>query len=447
MQEDFDPYEKEIKYYTIGDKTTLKVGIISDSQIIPEENSPNFFYQIFSQNLKNTLEVLKSQNIQALIFAGDLTDSGTPYAYDTINKIFDEVYKEGEKRPIFNFIMGNHDYWLKYMVNNKFCPVPGDIRQMQFLFYDKLKEKPFSHKVINGYHFINWGCENGSMDDPNQNVEWAENQIKIAYEDSKTKPIIVTTHFNAKGTVIGSNDYCAKNLREIFNNYPNIIHFSGHSHYSLIDERSIWQGKFTSVQTQSISYLELEHGFENGIIPCNEYGNNKMAGQNYMGIIMDLTNNKCEMQRISFADKGIPYGKPWIVDVPIDINNFKYTLEKRINESIPPIFKFNNEEEKKIILEKDDKIKSGYAIKFIAAFHESFVHKYRVVLKNIKNNKIKEIFYPSDHFLLPKDRKSIMRYQFNKTGLEKGEYNVKIYALESFGKESENHLEGNIMIE
>ena len=102
---------------------------------------------------------------------------------------------------------------------------------------------------------------------------------------------------------------------------------------------------------------------------------------------------------------------------------------------------------KKIILEKDDKIKSGYAIKFIAAFHESFVHKYRVVLKNIKNNKIKEIFYPSDHFLLPKDRKSIMRYQFNKTGLEKGEYNVKIYALESFGKESENHLEGNIMIE
>ena len=244
MQEDFDPYEKEIKYYTIGDKTTLKVGIISDSQIMPEENSPNFFYQIFSQNLKNTLEVLKSQNIQALIFAGDLTDSGTPYAYDTINKIFDEVYKEGEKRPIFNFIMGNHDYWLKYMVNNKFCPVPGDIRQMQFLFYDKLKEKPFSHKVINGYHFINWGCENGSMDDPNQNVEWAENQIKIAYEDSKTKPIIVTTHFNAKGTVIGSNDYCAKNLREIFNKYPNIIHFSGHSHYSLIDERSIWQGKF-----------------------------------------------------------------------------------------------------------------------------------------------------------------------------------------------------------
>ena len=268
-----------------------------------------------------------------------------------------------------------------------------------------------------------------------------------AYEDSKTKPIIVTTHFNAKGTVIGSNGYSAKNLREIFNKYPNIIHFSGHSHYSLIDERSIWQGEFTSIQTQSISYIELEHGFENGIIPCDEYGNNSMAGKNYMGIIMDLTDNKCEMQRFSFAEKGIPYGKPWIVDVPIDRNNFKYTLEKRIQERNQPIFKFNNEEEKKIIFEKDNRIKSGYAIKFISALHEDFVYKYKVVLKNINSNEIKEIFYPSDHFLLPKDRKIIMRYQFNKAKLEKGEYNVKIYAVESFGKESENYLEGNITIE
>jgi hypothetical protein len=284
------------------------------------------------------------------------------------------------------------------------------------------------------------------MDDPNQNVEWAENQIKIAYEDDKTKPIIVQTHFNAKDTVYGSNIYFAKNLREIFNKYPNIIHFSGHSHYSLIDERSIWQDEFTSIQTQSISYTELEHGFQNGIIPCDEYGDNEIAGKNYMGLIMDLTDNQCKIQRISFAENGILYGEPWIVDVPIDKNNFRYTLDKRLMKRNRPVFKFKNEEDKKIILEKDDKIKSGYALKFIAASHEDFVYKYKVVLKNVKNNEIKEIFYVSDHFLLPKDRKSIMRYQFNKNGLDKGEYNIKIYAIESFGKESENFLEGNIII-
>ena len=89
----------------------------------------------------------------------------------------------------------------------------------------------------------------------------------------KKKPIFITTHFNAKDTVYGAEYFFAKSLRELFNKYQNIIHFSGHSHYSLIDERSIWQKEFTSIQTQSISYTELDPGFENGIYPCDEYGN------------------------------------------------------------------------------------------------------------------------------------------------------------------------------
>ena len=178
MNEPFDPYEDKIISHTIGDGKTLKVGIISDSQIIPSDKKSDEWLKIFSHHLKNTLEILKKNKIQALIFAGDLTDSGTEYAYNEINEIINSVYKEEEK-PIYNFIMGNHDYWLSYMENGKFSVKNGDKKEMQILFYNKLKEKPFSHKVINGYHFINWGSENGSMDDPNQNVEWAENQIKM----------------------------------------------------------------------------------------------------------------------------------------------------------------------------------------------------------------------------------------------------------------------------
>ena len=272
MSEKFNPYEEKIIYHTIGDGKTLKVGIISDSQIIPSDKEQDKFLKIFSFHLKNTLEILKAQKIQVLIFAGDLTDSGTEYAYNELKEIFKNVYKTEEEKPIFNFIMGNHDYWLSYMENGKFCPKSGDIEQMQLLFYNNLKEKPFSHKVINGYHFINWGCENGSMDDPNQNLEWAETQIKLALEDNQLKPIFLTTHFNAEDTVYGSNDFSAKSLRNLFNKYQNIIHFSGHSHYSLIDERSIWQKEFTSIQTQSVSYTELEAGFAHGTYPCDEYG-------------------------------------------------------------------------------------------------------------------------------------------------------------------------------
>ena len=446
MSDKFNPYEEKVIYHTVGDGKTLKVGIISDSQIIPSNKESDKFLQIFSVHLKNTLEILKTQKIQSLIFAGDLTDSGTEYAYNELLHIFKSVYKNEEEKPIFNFIMGNHDYWTSYMESGKFSPKSGNIEEMQLLFYNHLKEKPFSHKVINGYHFINWGCENGSMDDPNQNVEWAETQIKIALEDSKIKPIFVTTHFNAKDTIYGSDSYCAKSLRELFNKYQNIIHFSGHSHFSLIDERSIWQKEFTSIQTQSISYIELEGGFQHGIYPCDEYGDIQIAGKNYMGLIMDVKEQSCKIQRISF-ENGKFYGDPWTVDIPIDKNNFKYTFEKRIKERNLPIFNFETEEDKKIIFEKDDKIKSGCAIKFKAAFHDNFIQKYKIIFKNKENNEIKEMFFATDFYLLPEDRKKIMRYSFDKNWLKKGEYLIKIYGIESFGKESENYLEGNVIID
>ena len=78
-----------------------------------------------------------------------------------------------------------------------------------------MKEKPFTHKVINGYHFINWGSENGSMDEPNQNIEWVENQIKMSLKDDKTKPIFITTHFAPKSTVYGSNEYGTQTITNV----------------------------------------------------------------------------------------------------------------------------------------------------------------------------------------------------------------------------------------
>ena len=443
MNENFNPYEDKLIYHSIGDKKTLKVGIISDSQIIPSNKKEDEWLKIFSEHLKKALEVLKLHQIEVLIFAGDLTDSGTEYAYDEILSIYKSVYKNEEEKPIFNYIMGNHDYWLSYMENGKFCPKFGEPKELQFLFFNKLKEKPFSHKVINGYHFINWGSEDGS-DNPNTNIDWIESQIKIALEDDKNKPIFVTTHYAAEDTVYGSNDWGTKSIKTILKKYPNIIHFSGHSHFSLIDERSIWQKEFTSIQTQSVSYIELDKGFENGPYPCDEYGSIQEAGRNFMGLIMNVNQSQIEILRISL-EKDKLYGEPWIIELPCDINNFKYTLDKRIKERNNPRFIFENEDDKKIIFENDEKIKNGIAFKFKAAYHENFVHTYKLQLINDKNE-INEKLYCSDFYLLPEDRKKILRFNLKKEGIPPGLYKVKIFAVESFGKQSDNFLEGELKL-
>ena len=443
MNENFNPQEDKLIYHSIGDKKTLKVGIISDSQIIPSNKKEDEWLKIFSEHLKKALEVLKLHQIEVLIFAGDLTDSGTEYAYDEILSIYKSVYKNEEEKPIFNYIMGNHDYCLSYMENGKFCPKFGEPKELQFLFFNKLKEKPFSHKVINGYHFINWGSEDGS-DNPNTNIDWIESQIKIALEDDKNKPIFVTTHYAAEDTVYGSNDWGTKSIKTILKKYPNIIHFSGHSHFSLIDERSIWQKEFTSIQTQSVSYIELDKGFENGPYPCDEYGSIQEAGRNFMGLIMNINQSQFEILRISL-EKDKLYGEPWIIELPCDINNFKYTLDKRIKERNNPRFIFENEDDKKIIFENDEKIKNGIAFKFKAAYHENFVHTYKLQLINDKNE-INEKLYCSDFYLLPEDRKKILRFNLKKEGIPPGLYKVKIFAVESFGKQSDNFLEGELKL-
>ena len=431
---DYNPYD-EIKEYTVGDSKTLKIGVIGDTQLISLSQNDEFYLQ-FTKNLKKTLEILKENKINVLIIDGDITNVGYPEAYDNFLTQFNSVYGDVEKEniPILNLIMGNHDYWtlsgLDYSYKNN--------KEKQKLFEEKTKEKPFTHKIINGYHFINWSCDNASLDNPIVYFSWFEKQIKIANNSDK-KPIFVTTHFPPEYTVYGSEEWGEENLNKYFKKYPQIINFSGHSHFSLIDERSIYQKDYTAIQTQSISYIELENGKVNGSIPKDEYDNLMISAKNCMGLICNVNDNKVVIKRISF-EKNEFYGDDWIIDIPIDKKNFRYLHEEMEKKSAKPYFIFENDEDKKIIIEKNN---NKNIIKFKQAFHPNFVHSYQIIFKN---NLDKEyiFLYFSDFFLMPSDRKKIISFGLN--DYLNGKYNVKIYAIESFGKISDNYIEDNIII-
>ena len=64
-----------------------------------------------------------------------------------------------------------------------------------------------------------------------------------------------------------------------------------------------------------------------------------------------------------------------------------------------------------------------------------------------EKNEIIEKLYCSDFYLLPEERKNILRFQLKKNNIPNGIYSVKIYAIESFGKESDNYVEGKLKLE
>ena len=257
----------------------------------------------------------------------------------------------------------------------------------------KKQKKSLFHIKINGYHFINWSCENGSLYKPITNNEWFEKEIKKALNDSNTKPIFVTTHFPPYDTVYGSKEWGDSLLNGYFKEYPQIINFSGHSHFSLIDERSIYQKDYTAIQTQSLSYIELEKGKVNGSILIDEFDDAMISTNNSMRLIYDVNDNAIVIKRISF-EKNEFYGNDWIIDLPINKNNFKYLYEVMEKKSIKPEFIFENEDDKKVLVEK---IGDRNIIKFKQAVHPYFIHSYKIIFKT-EDRKEYQYSYFSDFF-------------------------------------------------
>ena len=424
----YSPYAPT-ESFTVGDGKTLKVGILGDTQLIYSDKDPYYNYTV---HLEKAFKVMRNNDVAVIIFTGDISNCGHEYAFKIFKDQFDKAFPDN--KPILNIAMGNHDYY--YFKHKQSIPVIH-----QKTLEKVLNEKPFSHKIINGYHFINWGSMNPNSFTSNTNLLWANEQIEQAVKDNSTKPVFVNTHLAPYGTMYGSDLWGTPSIGYVLKHYEQVISFSGHSHYALTDERSIWQGEYTAIQTQAIAYIELEYGKENGSIPTDEFGDKIYSKRNYMGLIMNVQEDKIELQRISFENDGEIYKEksPWIVDLPIEKKTFRYVTEKRILNRTKPYFE--NGDIKYIQAIKDEKIYKQ--LQFTQAKHEDFVHSYRIIFK--KDEKEKEFLYFSDFFLMPKNRTETLTVKIS-NAIEKGEYDVSIYAIESFGLESTVPLSKKISI-
>ena len=408
---EFTPFSSEITKIKIKDGKFAKIGIISDFQLDRENN--NIVYQYYSDNVYQALKIFKKNNIDILLIAGDITNNGHIINYLHFKKIFYSVYNN-YKKPTIISVMGNNDYRDK-----KFTKIEN-----QKKLFNYIKAYPYSHYIINNYNFIFWSNDNSSSDEKGiEDYTW----IKLALEkarknlNKKGDPIFVITHMPPKGTVYGSELF-HKGIYDILKNYPEVICISGHSHHSLKNIKSIWQGEFTVINTQSLSYTAIDNYFEN---KGDTFLNSAKNGS--MGLIAHLNKENIIFDRIEFCS-GEKYGESWKIDFPVEQSKFIYQFDKR-NKKIKPVFQDKNE----IKIEKDTKNgKNDYYINFKAAFHEDYVYSYKIVLKKKdKKDVYKELYYYSDYYKNKLDRKEILKFHLP-NDIKKGIYDIEIYAIDSF---------------
>ena len=140
-------------------------------------------------------------------------------------------------------------------------------------------------------------------------------------------------HEHVLDTVYGSTEEDGWGIdcfKDIFEEYPQIIHFSGHSHYPINDPRSIWQGAFTAVGTGAVYYAELTVDGENKVHPTN----NKKIAQTW---IVEVNAQNEVLLKGYDALSGSLLCKNKLHDLT-DTNARSYTPEQQMAASSAPAF-------------------------------------------------------------------------------------------------------------
>ena len=327
-----------------GGTPKLKFGVISDVHLCANPKGPGLLKGYDTATLEHTLTWYRDQGVDAVAVVGDIADRGIVEEMEafaaTWFKVFPNDHAPDGRRVERIVVYGNHDWGgqrYRPFVLDKY---KDESKLADHILIAKPKEhwerifhEPWEHvyrKEVKGYTFVGAQWSNGwcrGLDEVGvQGLDEFFTAQKGKIDPSL--PFFFFQHPHPKDTCYGpwawghDNGSATKNLSA----YSNAVAFSGHSHYSLTDERSIWQGAFTSLGTSSLRYTgytswSMPRGYENGSARQREkYDPYKVMKKFYthdgrQGMLVSVYDD-----RIVFARREFVYdtslGEDWVLPLP-----------------------------------------------------------------------------------------------------------------------------------
>ncbi len=241
---------------TVRGKVRLKFGVVSDTHL--DGNTRAWF--------RTALDWYRKQNIDALIIAGDMSNYGFFDELMYTAKEWARAFPNGKGPDGRNvtklFCTGNHCVWPLADWHKKRYSDPAELKKNVVVLDPKgawdraFKEDyaPVFSKSVNGFQFVgsHWFWD---KKDDGREAWFAANAKKI----DPSQPFFYFQHAHPKDTCYGDKAWGHDDgtSTRLLSALPNAIAFSGHSHFSLTDERSVWQGAFTSIGTASLNYTGI----------------------------------------------------------------------------------------------------------------------------------------------------------------------------------------------
>ena len=237
------------------DRPDLTLGVISDTHIGTRASAVI---------LERTLDFFHDRKVDAVMICGDLADwgllSGLKYIAETWEKVFPHGKGAGGKTVQKLFCTGNHDYegwWYGDMTAEMHALGYDEDEALVKLGMKKCWEEvfqeafaPIRKRTVNGFDFISaewYGYDKAPGYD--MTADWFKSH---GGELDPARPFFFFLHQPpAKTTASSWDGRLAQMVTDTLSAKPNAVAFSGHSHWTLNDERSIWQGAFTAVSVPS----------------------------------------------------------------------------------------------------------------------------------------------------------------------------------------------------
>ena len=421
----------------------LRFGVVSDIHLTTPESALTF---------ERALRYFDSRGVDAVVVPGDISDwglkSGIRYAADAWRRVFPRGIGSGGRKVERLFCTGNHDYrgWgygdmavemhaLGYSEDEALANL-GMKKCWEEVFEEPFE--PFRRRVVNGFEFVS-----SEYDVRHKAGEWfAANAASFDRE----RPLFYFTHYPAANTV--SSTVGRTNLPDmagVLDKFPNLFAFTGHTHWTLNDERSILQRGYTTVSVPSLSYTTIPGGYENGSDVRD--GESKLAMpridsrfrlEEAQGYVVNVHSELIEIERRDFAKGGVEAAPPWIVPLPVRDGARPFTDERAKTAPVP---QFAPGAALKACTRNLDRRNGtwqiGMTLDFPAAAAvpgaRAFDYEVRALLPDGSSGMTKRFLSPAFH-KLPSDEPERMLFCVDAAGLpQEVEYRLAVYPRNCFG--------------
>jgi len=336
----------------------LRLGVLSDIHI---HIDPGAKTHPTAERFRHALEYFRERDVDGVLVCGDLANTGLQDEFELMASVWNSVFPGGkgkDGKPVANLMhYGDHDaekrFYRKEMLTPRYAkvglPLPpslseGDLRKTLWEKCFGEEWAPIQHKRVKGYDFF----LSHFMREAPGTAPGLKETLERANLDP-ARPFFYSQHRYVCGTYLADEEMWGGDSGKngpVLALHPNVVAFSGHTHYMLTDDRIVWQEGYTQINAGALLNAPCGRQRENGV-DISWYKTDYMRDtqmpridihQGHHGMVFNLKGTDVVLERRDFGCD-MPIGPDLVFSVSAEARANKVnSLSACRARSVPPQF-------------------------------------------------------------------------------------------------------------